>query len=114
MLAGCLLPGPPGTWLLAIGAALLPAALIALGVRAKERSAGSVRLLLAALTLLLFGTLGALIQLHRADRAGAIGLLLLLAGIWFLPLLLTGIGHAVTFSRTRSRAGGEPGREPER
>lgn len=111
---GCLLPGQTGTWSLAVGAALLPVALIALGAKTRERSAAGFRVVLAVLTLLVLGTLGALILLHRAGRTGATGLLLLLSGIWLLPLILTGLGHALTYPPTPPRTGAEPRRQPER
>lgn len=114
VLLGCLLPGGVGTWSLAGGAALLPVALIVLGAGAKERAAGRIRLVPAALALTLLGTLAALIVLHRAGRAGDTGLLLLLTGIWLLPLILTGLGHALTFPTARAGADRDRRRRRER
>lgn len=114
VLLGCLLPGEVGTWSLAGGAALLPTALIVLGAGAKERALRRFRLVPAALALTLLGTLATLIVLHRTDRAGDAGLVLLLAGIWLLPLILTGLGHALTFPTARGAADHDRRRRPER
>lgn len=96
-LLGCLLPLPTGPWLLASGAALLPVALMVHAARRHGATRGA-RYVFLALTLLLAGTLTALILLHGAGTTGSTSLLLQLLGLWLLPLLLTGIGYAATFA----------------
>lgn len=97
VLLGCLLPSPAGPWLLAAGATLLPVALIAHAVRRHGATRGA-RLVFLALAILLGGTLAVLLRRHGAGTTGTSGLLLQLLGLWFLPLLLTGLGYAATFS----------------
>lgn len=106
VLLGCLLPPPAGPWLLAAGAALLPVALMAVAARC-HGTTRRVRLVFLALALLLAGTLALLIRFHGAGTTGASGLLLQLLGLWFLPLLLSGLGYAVTFAPSNDSRGAD-------
>lgn len=107
VLLGCLLPPPAGLWLLAAGAALLPSGLMALAAE-RRRVMRRARLVFLVLTIFLGGTLAALIRWHVAGAAGSAALLLQLLGLWFLPLLLTGLGYAATFAPRTDRRSAEP------
>lgn len=106
VLLGCILASPAGPWLLTAGAALLPVALMAHAVR-RHGPARGARYVLLALAILLGGTLTVLLRRHITGATGATGLPLLLLGLWFLPLLLTGLGYAATFVPRVGRRGAE-------
>lgn len=107
VLLGCILASPAGSWLLTAGAALLPVSLMAHAVRRHGATRGA-RYVLLALAILLGGTLTVLLRRHTIGGTATTGLPLLLLGLWFLPLLLTGLGYAVTFVPRAGRRGTEP------
>lgn len=106
-LLGCILAPPAGPWLLTAGAALLPVALMAHAVR-RQGATRSARYVLLALAILLGGTLTVLLRGHTTGATTATGLPLLLLGLWFLPLLLTGLGYAVTFAPRAGHRDADP------
>jgi len=100
LLGGFLVPGVVADWLLALGCALLPAALILLGSWRADVKARGLRFGILLLFLLLAGVLSALLIWRAHDPTGvqAVGRLLLqLCGLWLATLVLTGIVFPLTF-----------------
>ncbi|HUO86647.1 MAG TPA: hypothetical protein VM617_04590 [Thermoanaerobaculia bacterium] len=101
VLLGFLL-GDRGVWIVAISVGALVAALVALAVSA-DRHRRPATAVAVALGLLVAGSLAALLAL--AGRVGEspwpagvpLALWVLFGVLWLLPLLLTGLGYALTF-----------------
>lgn len=93
-LAALLAGGTVAAPVFAAATVLIPVALIALGAARGGRLGRPLALVLGALALLLGGTLAALFVVH-----GAAATAVLFAGVWLLPLVLVGVGYALTFDR---------------
>jgi len=85
-------------------AVAFPVLLIALGAsRGEEGKLGRVGKILIALFLWLSLAAGALLFLREGVQTGAwplglpLGIWVQLVGFWFLPLILVGVGYALTF-----------------
>jgi hypothetical protein len=102
-LAGFLAGGRAGSWLAAACAAGLPAALLPLAV-AGQRRRRRVLAVAVVLGLSLAASLAGLLVLagRLAEAPWPAGvplaLWLLFAGLWLVPLLVTGLGHAWAFA----------------
>lgn len=100
LLVGFFVPGVAAGWLLTLGCALLPVALISLGSLRAGISARRLRVGIWLLFLVLAGVLSALLIWRAHDPTGvhATGRLLLqLCGLWLATLVLTGVVFPLTF-----------------
>ena len=104
VLAGQLMiGGPAGAWLLALGTAGTVPSLMLLGIGPARRGACRRRGALAvigALAAVLVASVAGLVTLsgHDGDWLGlSPGLLVLLVGVWLVPLVLVGIGFGLTY-----------------
>jgi hypothetical protein len=114
VLAGQLVGGPAGPWLLALGSAGAIPALMLLGVGGRRGSShrrGAVAVIVALGVVLVASTAGLVaVSGHPGVWLGlSPGLLVLLAGVWLVPLVLVGVGFGLTYEdRTDSGSGAEP------
>ena len=98
-LAALLVGGPAAVWVFALVSLLLPPALIALSVPAGRP--GMV-VLLVGLVALLEGSAVAILSLGAASSQPyffglPLSTLIMLVGLGLAPLVLVGLGHAITF-----------------
>ncbi|MDQ7006961.1 MAG: hypothetical protein Q9Q40_06990 [Acidobacteriota bacterium] len=98
-LAGLVAGGAVGVAALALGAALLPPAVIVAVAQGRRGAVRVVTALAVALAGLLAGAAGLMLLL--ADPV--LRLLVMLVGLWGLPLLLTSLGYAWVHSRSCAR-----------
>ena len=102
MLAALLAGGDAAGAAFGLLAAAFPVGLIALAL-VRRRRLGRNALALAVLAVLLVGSTAAMLVLRGGGVDGPrlaglpLSLAVLLGGIWLVPLLLTGLAHALTF-----------------
>ena len=102
MLAALLAGGDAAGAAFGLLAAAFPVGLIALAL-VRRRRLGRNALALAVLAVLLVGSTAAMLALRGGGVDGPrlaglpLSLAVLLGGIWLVPLLLTGLAHALTF-----------------
>jgi hypothetical protein len=117
VLAGQLAGGAEAAWPMAAGIAGSVTALMLFGVAAMREGGarrGALAVVVAMGCVLAVSVLG-IVALSADGEGGAWlgaspGLVVLLAGVWLVPLVLVGIGHGLTFDRPRH----EEERDPER
>lgn len=96
-LLGLLVGGGFGAWALGLAAAVMPVGLMLLGAARRGRVDRGTAAVLAATAVALLASFVALLVLAGGPRAVPASLLVLFAGVWLLPLLVVGVGYAVTF-----------------
>lgn len=116
LLAASLLPGRVAAWVFALLAGAFPVALMALGAGRRRsppsrpsrsgKGAGGSGWALLALLIVLVGTAAGVLLLAGTPagsvRVGGLPLatVVLVAGLWLLPLPLAALGYALSFDRT--------------
>lgn len=106
VLAGQLPVGAAGAWLSAVGIAGTVPALILIGVAGvRSRARRRAMLVVAVLGAVLVASCAGLVAISSrgggglAGGGGGLGLAVLLAGVWLVPLLVVALGHAWSFDR---------------